>query len=169
MNQRQRLIVELLRNLSYAVGGSGGASNAHGATGDRVALQQHEKGCRLHREGLTCTCWIASVTELKRCLRALYRDERKLFWSVYERYVVCDRRPRTVIVKGRSTRVENFDGQNFEVLTLLPRGNSTTRALVETWRADVKADLVDAGVAWIADQFRGSPQLPNEWRIEEAA
>ena len=173
MTQRERLVVELLRNLSYAVGSSAGASNAHGATGDRLALQQHEQRCPVmasgDKPGGACCCWIASVTELKRCLRELYKAERRLFWQVYERYVVCDRRPRTVIVKAGKRRIEHFDGDCFEVLTLLPRGNGVTRALVETWRGDVQPELVAAGVAWIAGAFRGSPQLPNEWRIEEAA
>ena len=181
MTQRERLVVELLRNLSYAVGTSAGASNSHGATGDRVALQAHEPtkrdkhgkvvgGCRfLTDASQPCSCWIASVTELKRCLRELYKAERRLFWQVYERYIVCDRRPRTVIVKAGKRRVEHFDGDCFEVLTLLPRGNGVTRALVETWRGDVQPELVSAGVAWIAGAFRGSPQLPNEWRIEENA
>lgn len=168
MTQRERLIVELLRNLGYAVNQSAGAKNAHASTGDRVALQQHEQSCRWMLHGQTCTCWIRSVTELQRCLRHMYGAERPLFRAVYERYVNCDRRPRTVIVKGRTTRVDGCD-KPFEVLTLLPRGNGVTRALVETWRADIQPRNITAGVGWLASEFKGSPQLPTEWRIEEAA
>ena len=168
MTQRERLVVELLRNMRHADEGAG-LSGVRGSDSSRLPLAPHEKGCRWMSQGDTCNCWLRSVTELKRCLRELYKAERRLFWQVYERYIVCDRRPRTVIVKGGKRRIEHFDGDCFEVLTLLPRGNGVTRALVETWRGDVQPDLVTAGVVWIADNFRGSPQLPSEWRVEEAA
>lgn len=179
MDHRSRVIVELLRNLTLA-SESAGPSGVRSSTGERVPLLPHEASCRIHRDTeigkLRCDCWLASVRELQRCLRVMYRDHRKLFRAVYERYVNCDCRPRTVTFKTvtvarreeQRLTIGGYDGP-FEVLTLLPRGNGSVRARVETWRTDIQATDIDSGLAWLSEAFDGHPRLPREWRIEEAA
>ena len=162
-SQREKLIVQLLRNLDLAGARSG--DQIRGGTSSATPGLPHETRCRIHRSAPPkCDCWLRSVAELQRCLRMMYREERRLFRAVYERFVVCDRRPRTVRVKASRPVVAG----NVEVIGLLNgqdlnrRGDGETRVLVEVWRADVRAADVDAGVAWLAGVFRGPLQVPVE-------
>ena len=167
-DQRERLIVELLRSLELAAGRS---RDGVPGGGDGFPMLPHSDRCLIHVTApARCSCWLKSVAELQRCLRLMYGIERTLFRAVYERYVNAERRPREVIVRRGRPVVPS----NWQVLGLLnrtdlnKRGDGTTRVLVESWRPDVLEANWTAGVTWLSAAFNGAPQLPVEF-LEMAA
>ena len=167
-DQRCRLIVELLRSLELA---SSRSRDGVRGGGDGFPMLPHSDRCLIHVTApARCSCWLKSVAELQRCLRLMYRQERRLWRACYERYVAAERRPREVIVRRGRPVVP----ANWQVVGLLnrtdlnKRGDGTTRVLVESWRGDVLESDWDRGVRWLAEAFDGAPQLPVEF-LEMAA
>lgn len=167
MNQREHLIVSLLRN--YDLGASSMREGVKGDDGS-VGLLPHAGNCRMRTGNALvakprCTCWLRSVKELERCLSVMRETRRPLWWHVHERYVQAIRKPMNVKVSHWQPLV---DHGHVEVIGLLnktdlnKRGDGETRVLVELWRPGVDPLRVTQGVAWLAETFNGSPELPVE-------
>lgn len=172
MTRREELIVGLLRNNDLG-------SLREGVRGDdgAVGLLPHEAKCQLRVRDLRdvpgqvrCTCWLKSIAELARCLRLMRQTQRPLWYAVHERYVACERRPMLLQVRNNQPLITG----NMEVIGLVnkialnTKGHGVTRILVETWRPGLDPHRITQGVAWLAGEFRGAPELPREL-VEAAA
>jgi hypothetical protein len=111
------------------------------------------------------------MLELELRMRELRAESFAWWMSVVERYVVCERRPRAVLVKeGRPVRVACQEILGLVSRTdLNHRGTGVSRALVESWsERAVESDWL-AGVAWLATVFTGPLELPSEMIDRHAA
>lgn len=159
--RRQELIIELLRLAADPFG----FSAQEGVSGDdgSVNIRTHEPSCTLRQHGLRCTCWLASLDELHRCLRLMRTDNRRCWYQVHERYIAARRQPKLVHVKNGRPQLEPNQHAIGLVIRddLNSRGDGITRLLVETWREGLNDRLILEGVQWLADTYQGSPQLPQ--------
>lgn len=124
-------------------------------------MMPHEAHCGLlNGGGRHCTCYRAGVNEVERLLRAM-RDEdddvRLARKQLIERYVRCEHRIRLVSRPSidKHGRVRRAKGK---VVT------EQIRQVVTIYDSRVDPELLDAGIVWIAWNWRGpEPRLPGEW------
>lgn len=168
-DRREQLLVELLRLAADPHSHAAAWEGVRG-TGNAIPIRPHEPRCHLNTAGLGCTCWLRSLDELHRCLRLMRKTQRPLWYAVTERYVMADRRPRTVLVRHGHPRLEPNQQQIGLVnrADLNKRGDGTTRILVETWRPGIRADRVRYGLEWLSDTFGGPLELPVERNLAAA-
>lgn len=124
------------------------------------------------------TTWTPAFQELERCLvelRRLAKSTRpiippgissgKAWWCLQERYLsskVIRREIRTRRTRS-GHRVPSNLPRNQEVVArpVLLHGDRA-EMLVRVWNPGVDLDSVDAAVAWIANEFRGTPAVFSE-------
>lgn len=169
MTRREELIVQMLR--SWDLLDPAAASGVRSTDGSRVPLLGHEPHCLLlhavarldkDRNHAVCTCFVAAMQELTRCLRLMRAEERRLWFHVHARFIAAERRPLLVHVKHGRPQLE----ANVQLVGLVDsqalnkRGDGIVRVLVERWNPRADAKLAALGVEWLAGRFVGSPQLP---------
>lgn len=182
MNHRTDVIVQLLERMQDLLDPVR-AGNGDGQTG--MLLMPHSPDCALTRTAPPrCSCALRSLVELERLLRVM-RDNphgsllelssgervstRALWWHLNERFLRC-----TTAVRDVTWRGNHWQGLSHAAVVAQPGGwqlawasesprrrqrGVAFRCKVITWHPDVRSQLVDAGVAWLADNW-GLPVEP---------
>lgn len=159
---RERTIVEMLERYQEALAQAKGEGGIGGQFSSAMLLW----------DGQT---WTPEFRELERCLwklRELARqggvieDEpaHRVWWNIKERYLVAQLRRRTVHTQKtkRGYRVPVGIPPNAEIVSRVTqlRGEQSS-VILRIWDNRVNSAILAIGVGWLADEFRGSPSLPE--------
>lgn len=173
---RERVIAAMLEryhDLALPEGGTPGDRSD-----DRILTRQHDKGCAWAVTGRDCTCWVASMDELTRCLHTM-RKLRKQRALAYTRHVAGEDRVETadigviyqhvrwwyLDVTYRSapvTRLVRKNGRVTEQPTYHRETGRPMLRLVAVRHPDARAEKAAAGLTFLAHLFRGEPRVPGD-------
>jgi hypothetical protein len=126
--------------------------------------------------------WNRSFRELERCLRVMRGERAALFWHVSERYIRCRRRQVELLFRGgeflkpdraRWVRLDPCEDVAIGFVTEGDRGKTKQTlgpgpCVVVSWDQGVLPSVVEAGVDWLVDAFRGEPYLPLDMLADVA-
>lgn len=133
--------------------------------GGGVFLRVHGQRCGVF-SSLRCSCWLAGVDELGRCLRELREADSGTYRHVLGRYGQGERRRRRNVRRHGQRWVGLADNE-----LVLVAGNSSGTAslndrlyedvLVLSWPCWVEPSRVEQGLRFIDRTFVGDPCLPD--------
>jgi hypothetical protein len=126
--------------------------------------------------------WNRSFRELERCLQVMRGERAALFWHVSERYIRCRRRQVELLFKGgeflkpdraRWVRLDPCEDVAIGFVTEGDRGKTKQTlgpgpCVVVSWDAAVLPMVVEKGVDYLVDVFRGEPYLPLDMLADVA-
>lgn len=145
MSRKEEIIVDMLRR--YHEAQDGGLSGEPG-DGTHVPLMP--------------TTWNHSYRELERCLKAMRDVRPKQYRHVRERFL---NEATAVLVVGFTKNAQPKLPPHCELIAgAAVMGEKKSRVRVRTWAPWVRNEEVRKGVVWLAENFRGEPYLPIEFR-----